>query len=181
MYTPQECSRLCAKISGFYGKGCTHFSRQWITTKIENHMDNCGRDGDAGTAAGGVGSSFGSAGVGTGVEAASGKYRYLGQCIFFSSENKDCCATKQEWTKNLDGSVSSYCGNKYGDIHDNWDSKHRTWRLKKSVGTEFTPSSTWPVTSSGRRLAEAPPPGGASNATWHELVFLNGTKFYASE
>ena len=45
-YTPQECARLCSKISNFYGSSCTHFSRQWITSRIQEHSDTCGRDGE---------------------------------------------------------------------------------------------------------------------------------------
>ena len=36
-YTPQECARLCSKISNFYGSSCTHFSRQWITSRVPEH------------------------------------------------------------------------------------------------------------------------------------------------
>ena len=66
-YTPQECARLCSKIHNFYGKSCTHFSRQWIKTSIPEHSDSCGRDGEAIADDMPAHGAFGSAGIGAGV------------------------------------------------------------------------------------------------------------------
>jgi len=177
-YTPQECARLCAKISDFYGKSCTHFSRQWMRTKIEEHEDNCGRDGDSGPLAGGQASSYGSAGLGT------GSYSFLGQCIFFNSPNNECCATKAAWTEEGGteggGTVSgTHCQTKYGDRQDAWDSKHRSWRLKRQA---FTPIVAWPVVASGRRLGEVEVHSNrSSELAGHKLIFPNGTSMWVLE
>ena len=175
-YTPQECARLCSKISDFYGKDCTHFSRQWITTSIEEHHDHCGRDGDRGirhdVAPTG---EWGSAGVGT------GSYRFRGQCIFFSSDNDECCSTKAAWREAGTDTDSSYCQGKYGERADWWDNKHRSWRLKNST---FTPTGAWPVTSRGRRRLSSTRPEGTDpeqHSHVHELIFPNGSTFWAVE
>ena len=136
-YTDMECARLCSKISNFYGKTCTHFSRQWINSKVPEHNDVCCRDGDtipAGTPERGA---WGSAGTGT------GKYLFRGQCLFFNSPNNECCATKAAWHEEGVNTNSNHCQAKFGDRKDNWNSKIAR-RLKTQ---QFTPTEAWPVTS----------------------------------
>jgi len=175
-YTPQECARLCAKISNFYGSSCTHFSRQWITSRIPEHSDTCGRDGETLAANMPAHGAYGSAGVGTGT------YTYRGQCVFFNSPNVHCCSTKSGWREALsDASDSDHCQGRYGDRKDNWDSKHRSWKL---TTTGFTPASgaAWPVTSAGRRLGdEAANAYNGTDAGVHEFFLPNGTRFWAVE
>jgi len=171
-YTPQECARLCSKVHDFYGKQCTHFTRQWITTDIEEHSDSCGRDGDSATGdievpLGG----YASAGVG------AGSYKYRGQCIFFSSDNDECCSTKAAWREAGVDTDSSYCQDKYGDRQDAWNSKHRSWRSSQ----DFTPTSAWPVTSRGRRLEALPQGANAEHPGIHELILLNGSRLWTVE
>jgi hypothetical protein len=190
-YTDTECARLCAKVSNFHGHTCSHFSRQWIHTKIKEHDDTCGRDGDGGDGVGTTG-SYGSGGVGHGPDPDL-KYTYKGQCIFFDSPNRDCCATKVGWQMNLDGTASStHCTDKYGSRTDksvggdNWDSKHRSWRLSQdtAVSLGFTPSAPWPIVNRAktpnplginRRLAEAD----IETEDVHEFFFPNGSSFWA--
>jgi len=172
-YTPQECARLCAKISNFYGKSCTHFSRQWITSRVPEHSDTCGRDGESLPADMPAHGAWGSAGVGTGT------YTFRGQCIFFNSPNDHCCASKAAWREAGADTDNNYCQAKYGDRKDGWDSKHRSWRL---LVNSFTPSVAWPVTSAGRRLGdEVASAVNASIAGAHEFFLPNGTRFYAFE
>lgn len=183
-YTPHECARLCSKIKNFYGKSCTHFTRQWITTDIPEHDDSCGRDGDTGVisptfASAAKYGSYGSAGTG------GGSYKYRGQCIFFNSPNDECCATKAAWREAGVSGPSpdmddNYCQAKYGDRQDAWNSKHRSWR--KMPSSTFTPSSAWPVASLGRRLSAERPKGldGESPGV-HELIFANGTTAWSLE
>jgi len=173
-YTDMECARLCSKISNFYGKTCTHFSRQWINSKIPEHNDVCGRDGDTVPAGTPERGAWGSAGTGT------GKYLFRGQCLFFNSPNNECCATKAAWNEEGTNTNSNHCQAKFGDRKDNWNSKHRSWRLKTQ---QFTPTEAWPVTSLGRRLSDE-----ASNKKydgespdWHELFFPNGTRFWVED
>lgn len=165
---------MCAKIRNFYGSSCTHFSRQWITSRVPEHSDTCGRDGETLPTDMPAHGAWGSAGVGTGA------YTYRGQCIFFNSLNDHCCSTKAAWREAGTDTDSSYCQNKYGDRTDAWDSKHRSWRLKTSA---FTATADWPVVSSGRRLAELAGRGGlnASDLLVHEFFFPNGTRFWATE
>jgi hypothetical protein len=175
-YTPQECARLCSKIHNFYGKSCTHFTRQWISTDIDEHEDSCGRDGDDGFKVDRGDAPFGdkgSAGVGT------GKYTYRGQCIFYDSPNHDCCSTKAAW-REVDGdSDSDYCQAKYGERKNNWDNKNRSWR-KKVAG--FSPTVAWPVTSLGRRLESTHPSHfDGERADMHELLLVNGTSVWVAE
>jgi len=176
-YTPGECARLCAKIHNFYGKTCTHFSRQWIQSKIPEHDDNCGRDGDtipAGTPANG-----GWASAGTG----SGSYLYRGQCIFFNSVNNECCATKAAWREAGTNTDDGHCETKYpNDRKDAWDSKHRSWRLLTATQA-FTPTEAWPVTSLGRRLSDEAnhKQYDGEGPEMHEIFFPNGTRFWVEE
>jgi len=170
-YTPQECARLCAKISNFYGKTCTHFTRQWITTRIAEHSDVCGRDGETLDANMPVHGAWGSAGTG------AGTYTYRGQCLFFNSPNDHCCSTKAAWREDGGDTDSNYCTSKYGARHDSWDTKHRSWRLLP--GGAFTPTAAWPVVSAGRRLDESRLNG--SDSLVHELFHPNGTRFWAVE
>lgn len=145
-YTPMECARLCSKIHNFYGKSCTHFSRQWIHSKIPEHSDLCGRDGETLEASMPAHGAWGSAGTGTGA------YTYRGQCVFFSSANNECCATKAAWREEGTNLDSNYCEAKYaGGRKDSWDSKHRSWRL---LSSGYTATEAWPVTSLGRRLSD---------------------------
>lgn len=173
-YTSQECARLCSKISNFYGKTCTHFSRQWIHSKLPEHSDICGRDGETLPADMPAHGAWGSAGVGT------GSYTHRGQCIFFNSPNNECCATKAAWREAAGGTDDNYCEAKYGARQDGWDSKHRSWRLKTQ---QYTPTAAWPVTSLGRRLAEEanPPKRDGEDYGVHELFFPNGTSFWVEE
>ena len=172
-YTPQECARLCSKISNFYGSSCTHFSRQWITSRVPEHSDTCGRDGEVLPANMPAHGAWGSAGVGTGT------YTYRGQCVFFNSPNNHCCSTKVEWRTSASSNDDNFCTARYGDRKDNWDSKHRSWR--KSAG-DFTPSEAWPVASAGRRLGEDAHVTHDANKTHiHELFLPNGTRFWAFE
>ena len=175
-YTPQECARLCSKIHNFYGKACTHFTRQWITTDVAEHEDGQGRDGDDGFKVDRGAAPFGepgSAGVGTGT------YTYRGQCIFFNSPNNECCASKASWREAGGDTDSNYCQAKYGDPKNNWDNKNRSWRKKK---TGFTPSAAWPVLSLGRRLEDSSPSkvDGELQGV-HELILANGTNIWVSE
>ena len=39
-------SYILSKVKDFDGKWCTHFSRQWAHSDVEEHSDMCGRDGD---------------------------------------------------------------------------------------------------------------------------------------
>ena len=177
-YTPQECARLCARIKDFDGhSGCTHFSRQWIRTDINEHEDNCGRDGDDGTEAGLKMGDYGSAGLGT------GSYKYMGQCIFFDSPALHCCATKMGYhlTSNnvfTESTETTHCEDKFGEPRDNFDTKHRTWRVYHKG---HTPSAAWPTRDvesyyeSTRRLASV------ENSTVHEFVLPNGTLFWAAD
>jgi len=169
-YTPQECARLCTKISNFYGKSCTHFSRQWITSLVPEHNDMCGRDGETLETDMPPHGAWGSAGVGTGA------YKYRGQCLFFNSANDHCCSTKAAWREAGADTDSNYCQAKYGDRSDQWDSKHRSWRLKTQA---FTPTEAWPVTSLGRRMAEDKLDG--EDSLTHEFFFPNGTRFWIIE
>ena len=174
-YTPMECARLCSKIYNFYGKTCTHFSRQWIQTKVPEHSDHCGRDGEVIASDMPAHGAWGSAGVGTGA------YSFRGQCLFFNSQNNECCSTKAAWREEGNPpSDSNYCEAKYGARKDAWDSKHRSWRLKTQA---FTPTEAWPVTSLGRRLSDEASQvkydGEASNV--HEIFFPNGTRFWVDE
>jgi len=171
-YTPQECSRLCAKIHNFYGKSCTHFSRQWITTRVPEHSDVCGRDGETLTSDMPAHGAWGSAGTG------AGTYTFRGQCIFFNSANDHCCSTKAAWREAGGDTDSNYCEAKYPSGRaDAWDSKHRSWRLKVNT---YTPTIPWPVTSAGRRLGEATSVNGSDSGV-HELFLPNGTSFWAFE
>jgi hypothetical protein len=147
-YTPQECARLCSKISNFYGKSCTHFSRQWIKSNLPEHSDTCGRDGESIASDMPAHGAWGSAGVG------EGSYSFRGQCLFFNSHNNECCSTKAAWREAGSLTDDNYCTAKFGDRKDNWDTKHRSWRLKTQA---FSPTSAWPVTSLGRRLGTARP------------------------
>ena len=195
-YNPQECARLCSKIKNYHGKFCTHFSRMWINTKIEEHDDNCGRDGDAGADAGGQGwvpkdGSTNYASAGLGAPPTGGSYTYKAQCVFFQSGNKDCCATKAGWSTaigldDLAGSADA-CS---GTPADNWKDKMRTWRLETRG---YTPSKSWPIERAAgarRRLSDASVR--AANATvleeewdefvdeWHELVLPNGSTWWVT-
>lgn len=165
---------MCSKISNFYGKSCTHFSRQWIKSSIQDHSDSCGRDGEAIASDMPAHGAYGSAGVGR------GSYTFRGQCLFFNSANNECCATKAAWREEGSDTDSNYCQAKYGDREDAWNSKHRSWRLKTQT---FTPSEAWPVTSFGRRLSDTRPSdfktGEESHV--HELFYPNGTRFWALE
>lgn len=169
---------MCTKIHNFYGHQCSHFSRQWITTRIPEHNDICGRDGETlpdGMPARGA---FGSAGVG------AGTYTYRGQCIFFFSNNNDCCSTRAGWREDSNSGGtddSDYCENRYrvngvSTMKDNWDSKHRSWKI---VARHFTPSAAWPVVSAGRRLEEDGRVLNGSLPGMHELFLPNGTRFWA--
>lgn len=173
-YTPMECARLCSKIHNFYGKSCTHFSRQWINTKVPEHSDVCGRDGETLPTSTPAHGAWASAGTGT------GSYTYRGQCVFFNSANNECCATKAAWREEDSNMDSNYCTAKYGDRQDAWDSKHRSWRLKTQA---FTPTVPWPVTSLGRRLSEEA--NGVQydgeSAEMHEIFFPNGTRFWVED
>ena len=173
-YTPQECARLCSKISNFYGSSCTHFSRQWITSRIQEHSDTCGRDGEVLPANMPAHGAWGSAGVGTGT------YTYRGQCVFFNSVNNHCCSTKVAWREVGTDTDHNYCQGKYGERKDNWDSKHRSWR---KLAGDFTPSEAWPVTSAGRRLSDEYNKRGldGNKSHIHELFLPNGTRFWAVE
>lgn len=172
-YTSQECSRLCAKIHNFYGKSCTHFSRQWITSSVPEHSDTCGRDGETLPSDMPAHGAWGSAGVGTGT------YSFRGQCVFFNSPNNHCCASKAAWREDGVNTDSNYCQAKYGDRADAWDSKHRSWRL---LVNNYSPTAAWPVTSAGRRLGdEAAGKLNATDASTHEFFFPNGTRFYGIE
>lgn len=160
---------MCAKIHNFRGQSCTHFTRQWIQSGLPEHNDGYGRDGD--TISGADTGGPGSAGTGT------GRYSYRGQCIFFSSPNSECCATRQKWEDT--SSNSAYCQVKFGERKDSWNSKHRSWRLATST---FSPTATWPVTSFNRRLSES----GFRNATGeepevHELIFPDGSTTWVNE
>jgi len=172
-YTPQECARLCSKISNFYGKTCTHFSRQWITSKVPEHSDTCGRDGEEIASDMPAHGAWGSAGTGTGT------YTYRGQCLFFNSPNDHCCSTKAAWREAGTDTDNNYCQGKYGDREDNWNTKHRSWRM---IENNFSPSEAWPVTSLGRRLSTQKPPHTSGEEQYvHELFFPNGTTFWAIE
>lgn len=178
-YTPQECARLCSKISDFYGKSCTHFSRQWIKSNVDQHSDTCGRDGEDMADDMPAHGAWGSAGTGTGT------YTFRGQCLFFNSENNECCSTKAAWREAGTDTDSNYCQAKYGDREDKWDSKHRSWRLKVH---HFTPTEAWPVTSRGRRLSDmrrlTEKPADLKTGEErhvHEMFFENGTAFWAVE
>ena len=161
---------MCSKIHNFYGKSCTHFSRQWITTQIPEHNDLCGRDGETLATNMPVHGAWGSAGVGT------GSYTYRGQCVFFNSPNNHCCSTKAGWTEAGGSTTDQYCQNKYGERKDAWDSKHRSWRLLTQA---YTPTAAWPVVSGGRRLAESELDGEKTHM--HELILPNGTRFWTVE
>ena len=141
---------------------------------MPEHNDACGRDGDTPAADVPPYGAFGSAGAG------AGSYTFRGQCLFFSSVNTDCCATKVNWgTALASGAANTHCTDKYTTLHDNWNSKHRSWR-KKHNGV--TPASAWPVTSLGRRLTEERPRGASGeDALVHELFLANGTSFWAAE
>lgn len=180
-YTPQECARLCSRISDFYGRDCTHFSRQWVNTEIEEHNDHCGRDGDSGIRSDVAPfGEFSSAGVGTG-RFHNGQYRFRGQCTFYHSENDECCASKAAWTEAGRNTSSTYCQDRYGERADNWDNKFRSWRLKNNT---FTPTGAWPVTSRGRqllsemRLEELDPD---VHLHVHKFIMPNGSTFWAVE
>ena len=175
-YTPQECARLCAKIQDYYGKNCTHFTRQWITSDIKEHADSCGRDGDAGLTGGPLYGTFESAGTG------AGQYTHRGQCIFFNSANDECCATKAAWRETLlTQADSDHCQSAYGDRKDNWNSKHRSWRLSKQGFDTTNSRPAWPVTSRGRRLSAYTGHVDGEDPLIHELVFTNGTKLLVNE
>ena len=173
-----ECARLCSKIHNFYGKSCTHFSRQWIQSKVPEHSDSCGRDGEELESSMPARGAWGSAGVG------KGTYSYRGQCLFFNSPNNECCSTKAAWTESdtiIGGTgttTDQYCQNKYGDREDAWNSKHRSWRLLHQA---FTPTEAWPVTSLGRRLSDKPLGASGDDAGLHEFFLPNGTRFWAIE
>ena len=147
-----------SKIKNYHGKFCTHFSRMWINTKIEEHDDNCGRDGDAGADAGGQGwvpkdgsTNYASAGVGA--PPSGGSYTYKAQCVFFQSGNKDCCATKAGWSTaigldDLAGSADA-CS---GTPADNWKDKMRSWLLETRG---YTPTKSWPIERARTALSDA--------------------------
>ena len=171
-YTAQECARLCSKISNFYGKSCTHFSRQWITTRITEHSDTCGRDGETIASDMPAHGAWGSAGVG------AGAYTFRGQCLFFNSPNNHCCSTKAAWREAGADTDNNFCQGKFGDRKDAWDSKHRSWRLLTQA---FTPTEAWPVVSAGRRLSDEARGLNGSEPLVHELFYPNGTRFWAIE
>ena len=117
---------------------------------------------------------FGSAGVG------SGSYKFRGQCVFFNSDNNECCSTKAAWREAGTDMDSSYCEDKLGSRADNWDNKWRSWRLKNST---FEASGAWPVTSRGRRLGQTRPAGADPDLQphVHEFQYPNGTSFWVVE
>ena len=70
----------------------------------------------------------------------AGEYSYPAQCIFYYSENDDCCATKKGWTTanpHVAGASSTHCTDRFGARSDHWNTKHRTWRVAHKP-------STWP-------------------------------------
>ena len=146
-YTPQECARLCSKVKAFGGKWCTHFSRQWAHSDVEEHSDMCGRDGDPmmahhpvmelstswrGPRAGPRSVARAETGTWTAAGGGAGEYSYPAQCIFYYSENDDCCATKKGWTTanpHVAGASSTHCTDRFGARSDHWNTKHRTWKV----------------------------------------------------
>ena len=166
-YTPQECARLCAKVKdvpGFEGKWCTHFSRQWAHSDVEEHSDMCGRDGDPmmahhpvmelsaswrGPRAGPRSVARAETGTWTAAGVGAGEYSYPAQCIFYYSENDDCCATKKGWTTanpHVAGASSTHCADRFGAMSDHWNTKHRTWKIAhKPVTWPPTANPAWPT------------------------------------
>ena len=71
-------------------------------------------------------------GTWTAAGAGAGEYRYPAQCIFYYSENDDCCATKKGWTTanpHVAGASSTHCTDRFGAMSDHWNTKHRTWKV----------------------------------------------------
>ena len=166
-YTPQECARLCSKVKdvpGFEGKWCTHFSRQWAHSDVEEHSDMCGRDGDPmmahhpvmelstswrGPRAGPRSVARAETGTWTAAGVGAGEYSYPAQCIFYYSENDDCCATKKGWTTanpHVAGASSTHCTDRFGAMSDHWNTKHRTWKVAHTPAT-WPPAANpaWPT------------------------------------
>ena len=163
-YTPQECARLCSKVKDFDGKWCTHFSRQWAHSDVEEHSDMCGRDGDPmmahhpvmelstswrGPRAGPRSVARAETGTWTAAGVGAGEYSYPAQCIFYYSENDDCCATKKGWTTanpHVAGASSSHCADRFGAMSDHWNTKHRTWKVAHKPAT-WPPAANpaWPT------------------------------------
>ena len=79
----------------------------------------------------------------------AGEYSYPAQCIFYYSENDDCCATKKGWTTanpHVAGASSTHCTDRFGAMSDHWNTKHRTWKVAHKPATwPPTANPAWPT------------------------------------
>ena len=124
---------MCSKIHNFYGKSCTHFSRQWITTKVPEHSDTCGRDGETLATNMPVHGAWGSAGVGT------GSYTYRGQCVFFNSPNNHCTTMATMTAMTWAGMAIANGGCGRFDVSDDYRSSLQALGKKEGSGAQFQP------------------------------------------
>ena len=93
-------------------------------------------------------------GTWTAAGAGAGEYSYPAQCIFYYSENDDCCATKKGWTTanpHVAGASSTHCTDRFGAMSDHWNTKHRMREGSAHAG-ERPPAET-PAADQGDRAA----------------------------